>query len=140
MKSLSVVTAILAFSTSAVAESPFAGTWKLNRDKAQVDRLELKIESEGTGIRYSSRVSAVYAGPLDGSERPGLGSMTKDTFTLKKSGERGFEATQLRSGKPVSREVVEVSPDGRTLTTSFTLLTPRKDGKQPTNVFTYKRA
>jgi hypothetical protein len=38
----------------------------------------------------------------------------------------------------VVREVVEVSPDGNTMTSSFTFLA-RTDGKQPTDVFTYKR-
>ena len=68
-----------------------------------------------------------------------MGALAKDTFTLKKTNERGYEATSSRNGKPTVREVVEVSPDGKTLTSSFTSFAPRKDGKQLTNVFTYKR-
>src|SRR5271165_985790 len=134
MKSLSVVAAILALAASAVAESPFAGTWKLNREKTQYDTplMSIQIAAEGNGIRYSTAVSPVFAGPLDGSERPGLGGAAGITFTLKKTGERGFEATSSNHGKPTSRQVMEVSPNGKTLTSSITPLTPRKDGKQPT--------
>jgi hypothetical protein len=141
MKTLTFITASLVFTGAAVAESPFAGTWKQNRDKTQFDSRAgiIKIEAEGNGIRYSGSGNPVYNGPLDGSERPGLGSMAKDTFTLKKTGERGYEATQSRNGKPTVREVIEVSADGQTMTSSFTSFAPRKDGKQPTTVFTYKR-
>lgn len=141
MKTLPTATVLLAFVAAANAGSPFVGTWKLNREKTQFDANSgiLKIEAEDSGIRYGSPGFPVYGGPLDGSERPGLGSMVKDTFTLTKRGDRGYEAVQSRNGKRVVREVVEVSPDGKTLTTSFTSLAPRKDGKQPTTVYTYRR-
>jgi hypothetical protein len=141
MKSFPTAVALLAFVAAAYAGSPFAGTWKLNREKTQFDSNSgiLKIEAHDSGIRYSVPGFPIYGGPLDGSERPGLGTMARDTFKLTKSGDRGYEAVQWRNAKAVGREVVEVSPDGNTLTTSFTPLTPRKDGKQPTNVFTYRR-
>ncbi len=141
MKSLPTAAALLTFAALAYAESPFAGTWKLNRDKTQFDDKSdiLKIEADGSGIRYRSAGSPVYGGPLDGSERPGLETFAKDTFKLTKTGDRGYELVQSRNGKSTVREVVEASPDGNTMTSSFTLLAPRKDGKQPTSVYTYRR-
>jgi len=120
MKTLLTATLLLAFVATAHAESPFAGVWKQNRAKTQYDANGgvLKIEADGSGIRYSSPGLPVYGGPLDGSERPGLGSMAADTFKLTKRGDRGYEAVLSRNGKAVNREVVEVSPDGKTLTTS----------------------
>ena len=134
MRALTIATTLLAFAAAANAESPFAGTWKLNRARTEfsADGGILKIEAEGSGIRVGGPGSAFYSGPLDGTERPGLGFAAKDTFALTKSGDRGFQAVQSRNGKPVFREVLEVSPDGNTLTRSFTFLGPRKDGKQPT--------
>jgi hypothetical protein len=143
MKSFSTSVPLLVFVVAAYAGSPFSGTWKLNREKTQYDANAgiLKIEAEGSGIRYSVGAGSfpVYSGPLDGSERPGLGAMANDTFKLTKNRDRGYEAVQWRNGKAVGRQVVEVSPDGKTLTSSMTQLAPRKDGKQPTNVFSYKR-
>ncbi len=141
MRPFSAVATVLAFVGIAYAESPFVGTWKMNRDKTQFDAKSgiLKIEADGQGIRYSSAGTAVYGGPLDGTERPGLGTYAKDTFVLKKNGDRGYETVQSRNGKNTVREVIEASPDGKTLTSSFTQLGQRKDGKQPTTVNTYKR-
>jgi hypothetical protein len=140
MRLCSAVATVLAFVGIAYAQSPFVGTWKMNRDKTQFDANSgiLKIEADGQGIRYSSAGTAVYGGPLDGTERPGLGTYAKDTFVLKKNGDRGYETVQSRNGKYTVREVIEASPDGKTLTSSFTQL-GRKDGKQPTTVNTYKR-
>ena len=140
MSLCSTVATVLAFVGVAYAQSPFVGTWKMNRDKTQADANSgvLKIEADGQGLRYSSAGTAVYGGPLDGTERPGLGIYAKDTFVLKKNGDRGYETVQSRNGKNTVREVIEVSPDGKTLTSSFTQL-GRTDGKQPTTVNTYKR-
>ena len=141
MRPFSVVATVLVFVGIAYAESPFVGTWKMNRDKTQFDAKSgmLKIEADGQGIRYSSAGTAVYGGPLDGTERPGLGTYAKDTFVLKKNGDRGEQTVQSRNGKNTVREVIEASPDGKTLTSSFTQLGQRKDEKQPTTVNTYKR-
>ncbi len=141
MRNIATIALALLASTMAFAESPFAGTWKPLRDKSEMDSKSgvITVQSEGKGIRYASSISPIYGGALDGSKRPALGDMGNDTFTLKHSGERGYEAVLHRNGKAVTREVVEVSPDGNTMTTSFTVLTPRKDGKQVTNVFTYNR-
>lgn len=141
MRRVSAGAIVLACVAVAYAESPFVGSWKMNRDKTQFDANSgiLKIEADGPGIRYSSAGTAVYGGALDGAERPGLGIYAKDTFVLKKNGDRGYETIQSRNGKNTVREVIEASADGKTLTSSFTPLGPRKDGKQPTNVATYKR-
>src|SRR5262245_45547382 len=115
MKTLPTFALLLAFAAGAFAESPFVGTWKQNRDKTQFDARGgvLKIEAEGSGIRYGGLGGPVYGGALDGSERPGLGTFAKDTFKLTKTGDRGYEAVQSRNGKGTVREVVEVLPDGK---------------------------
>jgi hypothetical protein len=140
MRLLSTIILGTIFSTAVWAQSPFAGTWKQNRAKSQFDPSSgvITIEPFEQGIRYSTAAGPVYAGPLDESERSGLGAQGSDKFKLKKLGDRGYEATQIRNGKVIVRERVEVSSDGKKLTRSFTTYN-RKDGSGTTNIFTHTR-
>src|SRR4030095_5025618 len=137
---LKTIALALMLSASVYAKSPFAGTWKENRAKAQLDSTTgvIIIEPFQSGIRYSTGAAPIYAGTFDESENPGLGSMATDTFKLKKVGNRGYDAVLLRNGKVISRERIEVSDDGKKLTQSFTIHNP-KDGSQTTNVRTFNR-
>ena len=135
---LTVVTFVL--SASLCAQSPFAGTWKQNRQKTQFDPSTnvLTIEPFEQGVRFSTASGPIYSGALDDTERPGLGASASDTFRLKKIGDRGYEASLLRNGKVVLRDRVEASTDEKTLIRSLTIYN-RKDGSGTTDVFTHTR-
>ncbi len=129
---------LLAFASGAgFAESPFVGTWKLNRAKAQFDPTSgvITIEPFGQGIRYSIPASPIYEGEFDNVDRPGLGVETQEKFRLKRIDDRTYEATETRNGKVITREKVAVTEDGSKLTSTF-MRYFRKDGKPTTTTST----
>jgi hypothetical protein len=140
MKLLSI-TVLLAFAAGAAfAGSPFAGTWKLNRAKAQYDPTGgvITIEPFGQGIRYSTPATPVYQGEFDSVDRPGLGVMTQEKFRLKRIDDCSYEVTETMNGKVTTQQKIEVSEDGSKLTNTFASYF-RRDGKPTTTITTYLR-
>ncbi len=140
MKLLSI-TVLLAFAAGAAfAESPFVGTWKQNRAKAQFDPTGgvFTIEPFGQGVRYTTPATPVYEGEFDNVDRPGLGVMTQEKFRLKRIDDRSYEVTETMNGKVVTRQKVQVSEDGSKLTITFVSYF-RKDGKPITTTTTHLR-
>lgn len=140
MKLVSIAV-LLAFAAGAgFAESPFVGTWKLNRAKGQYDPSSgtITIEPFGRGIRYTTPATPVYEGEFDSVDRPGLGVMTQEKFRLKRIDDRSYEVIETLNGKIITQQKVQVSEDGSKLTNTFTGYF-RNDGKPTTTTTTYVR-
>jgi len=95
------------------ADSPFAGTWKLNPAKREFTGATIAFEqAAGGGMKMTADVK------FDGKDYPASGPTIPAAFTLalKRVDARSFEMTQKVGGKVVYRDTMTVSADGKTLT------------------------
>ena len=142
MRALPIATTLLAFAAAATAESPFAGTWKQNRDRTQFDADSgvLKIEAEGSGIRMVAPATpSTVARSMAASVRVWALSPKIHSRSLKK-GDRGYQAVQSRNGKPASARGGG-GLHGRQHSHHFIHFARSSKGRkqQPTTVSTYNR-
>lgn len=120
---------------TAVAQSPFVGTWKINPELSQMAGDTMKfgpaaenaIEYTGGGIKYSFRV--------DGKNyRMPSGHLA----VWRESGPNGWTTEYLNiDGKLLSSDNWKVGPDGKTLTVTSTGV--KANGDLYTNIETYAR-
>ena len=128
-----VALAVFVFSVGLLAaESPFAGTWKMNADKSKLagaDALQnvtaqyevtggtLKATVQGTSTQ-GQPVNFNYEAKLDGTPGTSNGSDAFDTITLQRVSTHVLKATAKKGGKVVYTDRRVVSKDGKTLTIS----------------------
>jgi hypothetical protein len=129
MRKLTCLLALLLFAAPLFAENPFAGTWNLNAAKTQYTTgtppksVTLVIEEQGanllttaTGINTDgSPISAKYSVPISG----GTGSVQTgnfDSVTSKQISAHVRENHFMKNGKEVRSRHMEVSKDGKTMT------------------------
>ncbi len=127
--------AVFVFSIALVgAESPFAGTWKMNADKSKLagaDAVQnvtaqyevtgdtLKATVQGTSMQGQA-VNFTYEGKLDGTPGTQNGSDTFDSIALQRVSSHVLKATAKKGGKVVYTDRRVVSADGKTMTISRT--------------------
>jgi hypothetical protein len=150
MRKLMCLLALLLFATPLFAENPFAGTWKLNTAKTQYTAgnppksVTLVIEEQGanllttaTGINTDgSPISAKYSVPIRG----GAGSVQTgnfDSVTSKQISSHVRENTFMKDGKQVRSRHMEISKDGKTMTSKVTGMAP--DGSQLNGLDVYDK-
>jgi len=124
------------------AESPFAGTWKINAAKSKLAGSgiggsgSVRVECDGT--TYKSSVDTTnekgqpikfdYEATLDGKPSKVTGSATMDETSLKRVNDHTIDATAKKDGKAVYTDKRTISKDGKTYTISRTGTSP--DGKK----------
>jgi hypothetical protein len=114
-----LLVALLLPALALAAESPFAGTWKIDLGKVQFP------QKPETWVLQNGRYQCITCVPTidvkaDGTDQPTPGSPDSDTLAVKVVDDKTVEFTARKGGKVVSTERSAVSADGKTLTTEFT--------------------
>jgi hypothetical protein len=136
MRSILVITACLALftispSTAAQTQEPWYGTWSQNLEKSSSDRNPrykraiTKIESWMDGLKVTYDLVGVrggvthmeWTGRFDGKDYPihGIDYVLTNAYT--RLTDRSYEIVIKVDGAVSATARVEISPDGRTLTT-----------------------
>jgi hypothetical protein len=116
------------------AESPFAGTWKLNAAKSKLAGSGIgpsggvRVECDGTTFKASVDTTDEkgqpnkfdYEATLDGKPSKVTGSAAMDELSLKRVNDHTIDATGKKNGKVVYTDKRTVSQDGKTYTISRT--------------------
>jgi hypothetical protein len=124
------------------AESPFAGTWKVNGAKSKLAGSGIAssggvhVESDGKSYKASvdttdekgQPVKYDYEASLDGKPNKVTGSAVIDELSLKRVNDHTIDATGKKGGKLVYTDKRTVSQDGKTYTISRNGTSP--DGKK----------
>jgi len=114
------------------AADPFAGTWSLNLSRSKlppplpksqivtavIDGNSVQLTEElvtASGEHMTISVKAAF----DGRDYPITGSPFADTAAYQRPDIRTIHGVGKKGGKVVMRETVAVSPDGRTLTGTY---------------------
>jgi hypothetical protein len=114
------------------ADDPFTGTWKLNLAKSnlppplpqsvttyvQCDGQSINVREEtvdDNGQRHTASIKARF----DGREYPLIGTPRADTVVYERLDALTIKGTSRKNGKVLVHETVVLSPDGRTLTTTY---------------------
>ena len=112
------------------ADSPFAGTWKLNAAKSKLEgsgvgqSATVQIEVNGNALKATVQatdpqgqpLNFSYQAPLDGKPGTVTGSPTTDTVSLRSVNDHTLTAEGKKAGKVVYNDRRVVSKDGKTRT------------------------
>jgi hypothetical protein len=135
---------LLALSAGQAPQAPWIGTWKLDpvRSTAAPDRYKrviTRIEPSGDGLKVTYEMVGTrggvshleWAGKLDGKDYPveGIDSVLTNAYTL--LGDRSYRIVVKVEGVIAETAIVEVSADGKTLTSTTT----RKGGVTTLSVY-----
>jgi hypothetical protein len=116
------------------AESPFAGTWKLDPAKSEFTGDTFTIADAGGGKMKYTGGGMSYTFAADGKKQHV--SLGYD-FAWKKTGPSAWETTAYSNGKKVGTDLLELSEDGKTLKDTST--SSRPDGTKFEDVVVYER-
>jgi len=127
--------AVFVFSIALLAaESPFAGTWKMNADKSKLagaDAVQnvtvqyevtddtLKATVQGASMQ-GQPVNFTYEAKLDGTPGTASGSDTFDSIAFQRVSTHVLKATAKKGDKVVYTDRRVVSKDGKSLTITRT--------------------
>jgi len=129
---------------------PFSGTWVLNLSKSKLppplpQRQTSSIEANSKGIRIrelivndkGEQMSITVDAKFDGKDYPIIGSPFVDTVAYQRVDSHTLKGIVKKAGQVVTTEQATVSPDGKTLTGTYsgTDLT----GKQVTGVAVFEK-
>ena len=116
------------------ADSPLVGKWKLNPGKSKMVGTQMKFEDLGGGSYKLTFGDDSEDYLVDGKEHPTrYGSMR----TVTPEGANKWKEVNKRDGKVTSTGVMEISDDGKTLTSASDGTRP--DGSAAHNTFKAKR-
>jgi hypothetical protein len=128
---------LIAAGVASAADSPFAGTWKLNLAKSEFTGTTISIEQTAAGAMKYTAEGQSYTFNVDGKPYPGpFGS----TAAWTQVNPTTWQAVWKMEGKGtvLSTDAIVVSADGRTLTITSKGTTP--NGESFENVTEYRRA
>ena len=132
-----VVSLLLLFPATLLAQSPFDGTWVARVEKAQLPkRPEVYLLQNGI-YECSSCVPKIKAN-ADGKDYPVAGSPYFSTVCIRVIDDRSIELTEKQGSKIVYSETDTVSPGGETLQQNVTD-SAAPTGQPVTAQETYKR-
>ena len=115
------------------ADSPFAGTWKLDIAKSRFTGDTLDYSKTATGMHYDDGALS-YDFATDGKDYPSLPGYTTNWT---KTGPMSWDTVVKSAGKVVAKSHRMISADGTTLTSNYTQYRP--DGTTAQGATVYKR-
>jgi hypothetical protein len=133
MKKMTVLTLLIP--ASALAASPFDGTWKVDLDSIQVSG-KPNVEEIKDGMYTCSSCVPSFTVKADGTDQPTPVHNTRDHIAIKVVSPTTVEYTEKKDGKITSVSRLTVSGDGNEITQVFTGYTTDKPFK---GKFTEKR-
>jgi len=127
------VLAVLAFLLFlAGAEDPFSGVWTLNLSKSKLPpplpkSQVARVESNASGIRIAEelvtdkgeRMTITADAKFDGRDYPVKGSPFADAVSYQRVDRFTIKGIGKKDGKVIMHETVVISPDGKTMTGSY---------------------
>jgi|ERR1700683_10082 len=120
MKRLALTLVLFASSVGAAlaADSPLAGTWRLNVEKSKLTGDTFTYTATATGFQYSNGSTVKFDFATDGKDYP---AMPGRTVAWTKSGDNTWDSIYKDGHGTVLSKVHRVlSPDGNTMTVSST--------------------
>jgi len=114
-------------------ESPWNGSWKIDRSTLKYDGATVSIATDADGFTVTRGGEASPKVVCDGKPNAPVNGTTT---TCNKSG-NGYELENTRDGKLISKVKIEISPDGRQTTRTVDVTPP--DGGPYTITSTSKR-
>jgi hypothetical protein len=133
MKKMTLLTLLIP--ASALAASPFDGTWKVDLDSIQVSG-KANVEEIKDGMYTCSSCVPSFTVKADGRDQPTPVHNTRDHIAVKVVSPTTVEYTEKKDGKITSVSRLTVSGDGNEITQVFTGYTTDKPFK---GKFTEKR-
>lgn len=127
-----VLASALAATLLATAPDPFTGTWQLNLAKSKLSppvprSVVSYIECDGTSVSVreeivdanGQRQTATVKAAFDGKDYPIVGSPLADAVSYQRIDSDTLKGTSKKGGKVMVYETVVVSPDGKTMTATY---------------------
>lgn len=145
------VMAVLALSLFLrAADDPFSGVWKLNLAKSKlpppVPKSQIaRVDSDGSSIRISEevvsdkdeRMTITVDARFDGKDYPIKGAPFADAVSYQRIDRFTIKGIGKKDGKVIMHETVVVSPDGKTMTGTYS--GTDATGKQATAVAVFDK-
>jgi hypothetical protein len=104
------------------ADSPFAGTWKLDVEKSKLTGDTFTYSATAAGFHYSNGATIEYDFAADGKDYP---TIPDRTVSWTKSGDNSWDTVNKDgNGTVLSKAHRVLSADGKTLTVEFTSYRP----------------
>lgn len=104
------------------ADSPFAGTWKLNIEKSKFTGDTFTYSATATGFHFSNGATIEYDFAADGKDYPVIADRT---VSWTKAGDNAWDSVvKDGSGTVLSKAHRVLSADGKKLTVSYTTYKP----------------
>jgi hypothetical protein len=128
---------VLLFASTALAQMPFEGTWRVKMEQAQFSKKPIVISLEAGRFRCTTCAPKIDV-KADGTDQPVSGAPWYDTVSATVAGDTSFKEVRKKDGKAVSTAEYAVSADKNTLTERFEAHPP--GSAQPvTGTQTYSR-
>ena len=124
MKRIAFALVFLAASAGGMlaAESPFAGTWKLNTEKSKFTGDTFTYTATANGFHYSNGSTVEYDFAVDGKDYP---TIPDRTVSWTKAGDGTWDVlVKDAKGTELSKGHRVLSADGKKITTSYTSYRP----------------
>ena len=115
----SVLLAAACMPASAMASSPFDGTWKADLTTAHMPKAPDKFLLKD-GMYTCQTCAPAYTIKADGTDQPVAGHPYYDTVALKVVDAHTTQETDKKAGKTVTSTTVTIAADGKTGTFEFT--------------------
>lgn len=122
----------LAATLLATALDPFTGTWKLNLAKSKLSppvprSVVSYIECDGKSVSVREEIvdangqhqTATVKAAFDGKDYPIVGSPLADAVSYQRVDSHTLKGTSKKGGMVLVYETVVISPDGRTMTATY---------------------
>ncbi|MGH7023139.1 MAG: hypothetical protein ACREEB_06050 [Caulobacteraceae bacterium] len=116
------------------ASSPFDGTWKLDVGRSKFTGDTFTYAKTPNGFTYSNGATITYHFTVDGKDYPT--TIPGRTTAWTKARDGGWDIVNKANGKVVSRTHRVLSPDGKTLTSSYTDYMPDGTTEHEHDVYT----
>lgn len=125
MKQLGIALIVLAASAGSAmaADSPFAGTWKLNADKSKYTGTTFTYAKTPAGYRYSNGATVAYSFGVDGKDYP---TVADRTTAWTKNADGSWDSVAKANGTVLAKSHRSLSAGGAKLMVSTTVY--RADG------------
>ncbi len=145
-----ILVAVMLFGSMLFAGDPFSGTWVLNLSKSKippplpksqmvhvvVDAIDIELTEElvnSSGERLSIHAKAKF----DGKDYPVTGTPFADTVAYQRVARNTIKGIGKKAGKAIMHETVVVSPDGKSMTGTYS--GTDATGRQVTAVAVFER-
>ena len=132
------------------AQDPFSGVWKLNLSKSKLPppipkSQTARVDAGTSGIRIAEevvsdtgeRMNISVNAQFDGKDYPVKGSPFADSVAYERIDRFTIKGVGKKAGKVIMHETVMVSPDGKTMTGTYS--STDASGKQVTAVAIFEK-